>query len=75
MSPENVRNMHADKARYAAGIARLRRLLCAWLPAELRVWLEARRAGRPPLEARVLQGILDASEVPYRCGCLRQGAS
>jgi hypothetical protein len=36
--------------------------------AELREWLEARRAGRPPLEARVLQGILDASEVPYRCG-------
>lgn len=32
----------------------------------MRAWLEARRAAKPPVEARILQGILDASEVPYR---------
>ena len=38
--------------------------------AGLRAFLEARRAGqkaKPPLEARVLQSVMDASEVPYRC--------
>lgn len=60
-SHQELKCNHKKASWYTAGVK------CGFLgTAGVRAWLEARRAAKAPIEARILQGILDASEVPYR---------